>query len=334
MTPPVDERKRGAQRLAALYAPVQAELDEMEQGLQREFSSQDPFVDRLARYGFRLGGKRLRPALVLLCAQACGGVRPAHRVLAAALEMIHAASLLHDDVLDEATVRRHLATLNARWDNEASILIGDYLLARAIEMVGMLDSPLASRAIGIASRTVCEGELRQVQWRGHFDLSEEDYVRIIADKTAALTACCCQLGAHYADADAETTARLTRYGQYLGIAFQITDDVLDLLGDESVVGKSLGTDLAKQKPTLPLIRLLCASTAEQRGEILEIVQRSGNHRAEALRPRLLASDAVSYAQDAAAQYSRRAAEELGSLGPSPARDALVGLTEFVVQRQQ
>ncbi len=334
MTPPVDERMPGAQRLAALYAPVQAELDEMEQGLQREFSSQDPFVDRLARHGFRLGGKRLRPALVLLCAQACGGIRPAHRVLAAALEMIHAASLLHDDVLDEATVRRHLATLNARWDNEASILLGDYLLARAIEMVGMLDSPFASRAIGIASRTVCEGELRQVQWRGHFDLSEQDYIRIIADKTAALTSCCCQLGAHYADADADTSARLARYGQYLGIAFQITDDLLDLLGDEATVGKSLGTDLAKQKPTLPLIRLLCSTTGQQREEILDILRRSDNHRLEALRPWLRDSDAISYAHDTAVRYSRQAAQELACLGPGPAREALIGLTEFVVQRQQ
>ena len=148
--------------------PVASELDEVEALLQREVSSDNPFVDRLAQHGARLGGKRLRPALVLLSAKACGGVRPEHLTLAAMVEMIHTATLIHDDVLDEATIRRHLDTVNARWNNEVSILLGDYLLARAICLASSLDDNFACRAISESARHMCEGELRQIESRGNY----------------------------------------------------------------------------------------------------------------------------------------------------------------------
>ena len=331
----VRDRVRASRRLQELYAPIQAELETVEEALRREFSSQDPFVDRLARHGFRLGGKRLRPALVLLSAQACGGsILPAHVVLATVMEMIHTATLLHDDVLDEATIRRHTDTVNARWNNEASILLGDFLLARAIEHVASLDCPYACRVIAEASRVVCEGELRQVSCRGDFDLAEDQYLAIIADKTAALTSCSCRLGAYYAGADAALCERFARFGRWLGIAFQIADDLLDVLGDEATTGKSLGTDLAKQKATLPLIRLLDRVSTADRQEVLGILNRGDNHRMEALRAWYHSTDAIPYAHQKAAEYAQRAAGELEGLQSATAVKMLLSLTEFVVARHE
>ncbi len=162
--------------------------------LRDEMRSNFPYVDELVRYGVMLGGKRLRPALVLLCAQAAGEVRPAHITLATAVEMIHTATLVHDDVLDEAVLRRHLATVNARWDDEASILLGDFLFSHAFYLTATVDAA-ACRLIGRATNIVCEGELRQKGSRGHFQLTEEEYFSIIHAKTAELTACSCLLGA-------------------------------------------------------------------------------------------------------------------------------------------
>jgi octaprenyl-diphosphate synthase len=320
--------------MRSLYAPVCVELEQVESILQAEFRSTDSFVDELARHGFRLGGKRLRPALVLLAGKLCGTLGEEHQVLAAVMEMVHTATLLHDDVLDEATLRRHLDTVNARWNNEASILLGDYLLARAIAKVGTLNSPFACQVIGEAAKVVCEGELRQVRWRGNFDLSEKQYLEIIADKTAELTACCCRLGAHYSGADPGATESLARYGRNLGIAFQIADDLLDVLGDEAVAGKSLGTDLVKQKATLPLIRLLVQASPPDRKELLSILTRSGNHRGDALAPWFRQTDALSYARYQAEAYSQRAVAELEGFPAGAAREALTALAEFVVARRE
>jgi len=320
--------------LHTLYAPIYEELEQVEQLLRKELTSEHTFVDRLARHGFRLGGKRMRPALVLLSGKACGTLRQEHRILAAAMEMIHTATLIHDDVLDEATLRRHLDTVNARWDNEASVLLGDYLLSRSMCLISSFDDAFACRTIAEATRAICEGELLQVQNRGNYDLSEEEYVRIVSGKTATLTACCCHLGAHYAGADAETCEAMTSFGRYVGVAFQIADDLLDILGDEQTAGKSLGTDLMKQKATLPLIRLLGQVSPEERSELDSILTREGNHRTEALQPWFERSGAISYARETAMRFTRLAAEQLDRLAPSPARKAMQGLADFVIDRKQ
>jgi octaprenyl-diphosphate synthase len=320
--------------LRALYAPVAEELDAVEDILRRELSSDKPFVDRLGQHGFRLGGKRLRPALVLLSAKACGGIRPEHLKLAAMVELVHTATLVHDDVLDEATIRRHLDTVNARWNNEVSILLGDYLLARAICLASSLDDNFACRAISESARHMCEGELRQIEGRGNYNLTEADYLEIIAGKTAALTACCCRLGAHYAGADSTVCETLARYGHDLGIAFQIADDVLDLVGEESAVGKSLGTDLVKQKATLPLIRLLTTISAAERAELTAVLSRSDNHHRDVLRPWFERSDAIPYSRDRARSFSQQACGELAVLPATAACGSLSALTDFVVNRHQ
>jgi octaprenyl-diphosphate synthase len=320
--------------LRALYAPVAQELEEVECLLRQELSSDNPFVDRLTQHGFRLGGKRLRPALVLLSAQACGGIRPEHLTLAAMVEVLHTATLVHDDVLDEATIRRHLDTVNARWSNEVSILLGDYLLARAICLASSLDDNFACRAISESARRMCEGELRQIESRGNYSLSEDEYFEIVAGKTAALTACCCGLGAHYAGADVPVCEALSRYGNDLGVAFQIADDLLDMVGEEAAVGKSLGTDLLKQKATLPLIRLLRMASPTERVELTAALSQTDNHRREILRPWFARYDAISYAKDRANSFTRHACKELEVLPVTVASRALSALTDFVINRHQ
>ncbi len=320
--------------LRTIYAPITAQLAQVEDLLREELRSDHPFVDQLVKHGFHLGGKRLRPALVLLSSLAAGKCERSQVILGAAVELIHTATLIHDDVLDEATMRRHLDTVNARWDNEASVLLGDYLLAHSLCLTSSLDDLFAVRELSNSARTICDGELRQIESRGNFDLHEDQYVAIIGNKTAELLACCCRLGAYYAAANANIREALNRYGHYLGVAFQIADDVLDLLGDEQTVGKSLGTDLKKQKNTLPLIRLLNQVPTRERPELLDLLTSSDNHRRDALRPWFARYDAIGYTREQAEKFARLAAEELRSLPASPARDSLVELTRFVVQRKQ
>src|SRR6187455_1795132 len=217
--------------LSSLYAPVAKEMEEVERILKEELRNPHPFVDELVRYGCLLGGKRLRPALLLLMAKAIGPVQRDHLVLGAVVEMIHTATLVHDDVLDEADMRRHLATVNARWDNEASVLLGDYLFTHAFYLASTLDTAVGCRLIGRATNLVCEGELRQKGSRGNFDLREAEYLEIIEAKTAELTAVSCKLGAIFAGGNDSLAEQLDGFGRDLGIAFQIADDLLDVLGE-------------------------------------------------------------------------------------------------------
>lgn len=321
-----------AEHLQALYAPIAADMAEVEEVLRNEMRSDYPYVDELVQYGNLLGGKRLRPALLLLAAKAVGEVTPAHYTLGAVVEMIHTATLVHDDVIDEANTRRHLATVNARWDNQASVLLGDFLFTHAFYLSSTLDTVFACRTIGRATNIVCEGELRQKGNRGNFVLDEAEYTSIIEAKTAELTACSSLLGAHYAGADKDLTARFAQYGRDLGIAFQIADDLLDVQGSEAVTGKSLGTDLDQQKPTLPIIRLLQRVSAEERDAVLAILNTDGIDRRESLGPWLARTDALEYTRQRAHYHASRAREQLDGLPNSPALLVLRRLTEFVVAR--
>jgi len=318
--------------LRSLWNPIQRELAQFEAMLASELRSDHPFVDELVRYGCLIGGKRLRPALLLMCGKAAGQLRAEHLTLATVVEMIHTATLIHDDVLDEASTRRHLATVNSRWDNEASVLLGDFLFTHAFHLASTLDTTLACRRIGRATNRVCEGELRQKGSRGDFGLTEAEYFAIIEAKTAELTACSCELGAWYAGADEACAARFSDYGRDLGIAFQIADDVLDLVGDEHTAGKSLGTDLAKQKPTLPIIRLMQMLDEGLRQDLLHALESGAGPGRDGLVPLLNRYDAIHYAVERAKDYAERARQRLDGLSPGPAAESLRRLTHFVVNR--
>ncbi|MDZ7618865.1 MAG: polyprenyl synthetase family protein [Patescibacteria group bacterium] len=329
-----DDSRAIPSSLRELYAPIRDELVAVEDLMRAELASDHPFVDLLVKHGFRLGGKRLRPALVLLCARAVGGILPEHLRLAAAVELIHTATLIHDDVLDEAELRRHLETVNARWDNEASVLLGDYLYSLAMCLAASVEDGYACRTIGDAARVMCEGELLQVQHRGDYSLSEAEYYEIIAGKTGALLACCCRLGARYAQASEPQCAAMVRYGEQLGIAFQIADDLLDLTGDEATAGKSLGTDLVKQKATLPLIHLLATVSDAERESLMATLTDSPDRRSTAFREWFDRYASLDYARDKARAYARGAAGELSLLPAGPARASLEQLCDFVVSRRQ
>jgi len=317
-------------REASPFSPIARDLEEVERLLRQTLSSARPGVERLlARLGpYR--GKRLRPALLLLTARACGRLTPAHHTLATVVEMIHTATLVHDDVLDGASLRRHGRTVNADWGNQASILLGDYLFTHAFHLSSTVGDVRACRLIGEATNRVCEGELHQVCERGNLALTEDEYLDIIDAKTAELTSCCCQLGALFSGAREDVVEALSRFGRYLGIAFQIADDVLDLMGDESVAGKSLGTDLEQQKLTLPIIHVLQTSPDVDR--VRQILCGLGNHKREALRAYLEKSDALNYAHARATEFARSACAELGCLEPSEFRVILETLPERAVNR--
>ncbi|HEV3342832.1 MAG TPA: polyprenyl synthetase family protein [Pirellulales bacterium] len=322
-------------RLKALYQPIHEELGHVEEILRNEARSQFPAVDELLKHSFRLGGKRLRPALLLLVGKAVGGqVGRPHLVLSAVMEMIHTATLVHDDVLDEAAVRRHLDTVNARWNNQLSILLGDFLFSHAFYLASTVGSVFACRQIGRSTNIVCEGELRQVTSQGDLTLTEGEYLRVIDAKTAQLCACCCTLGAHYSGAGKSIVAEMRRYGRYLGIAFQIVDDLLDLVGDEGLAGKSLGSDLEQGKLTLPLIRLLEQLNEADRRRLAGVFKQDPARRRGELGWWLDRSDALDYARARAAAYVRRAAARLHVLPASREREALRRLGRFVLERGQ
>ncbi|MFV1966814.1 MAG: polyprenyl synthetase family protein [Pirellulaceae bacterium] len=318
--------------LPSLYAPIAAELAKVEDILRKELRNDYPHVDELLRYGCLLGGKRLRPTLLLLSGKATGTLKHEHLVLAAVVEMIHTATLVHDDVLDEAEMRRHLATVNSRWDTKTSVLLGDYLFTHAVFLASGLRSTEACRAIGRATNVVCEGELRQKAFRGDFALGQREYLEIIAAKTAELCACSCYLGAAFSGAKEDRIERMDGYGRDLGIAFQIIDDILDLKGDESIVGKSLGTDLEQQKPTLPVIHMLKKASASERREILAILNGESGTEPSGLMPFLQRHDALEYSYEVARRFAQRSRERLSELAPSHARESLGNLADFVVTR--
>ena len=315
-----------------LFAPIARDLEETERILRQTIQRPEPGVNRLVSHLSHYRGKRLRPALLLLTAQACGGTNSAHHLLGAVVEMIHTATLVHDDVLDSASTRRHVQTINAGWGNQASILLGDYLFTHAFHLSATLDDVRACRLIGEATNRLCAGELHQICERGNLDLTEDAYFAIIDGKTAELTACSCRLGALYADCGEDTVEAMTRYGRYLGLAFQIADDLLDLVGEERSAGKSLGTDLEQRKLTLPIIHYLASATPEQRRRFEQILTAAGNHKRESLQPELEASGSLDYARRRAEEYANLAASELNMLPPSEAKAILEHMTDRVVHR--
>lgn len=321
-------------QLAELYSPIVDDLAVSERIFRDELISDQGFISDLCQHIGQFHGKRVRPALVLLSASACGEVRPAHHVLAAVVEMVHIATLVHDDVLDEADIRRRAATVNRLWGNERAVLMGDFLISHAFHLCSSLPSQTASRIIGATTNTVCEGELMQVANRYNYDLDEGLYFDIITRKTASLIGTCCQLGAQFAEANSAVVASLKDFGVSLGVAFQIVDDVLDVLGDEAEAGKSLGRDVEEGKLTLPLIHYLQRVDERERRDVAAIISNGHPHKAATIATRLRKSDSIQYAQQVAAAYVRRAQTALEVLPDSDAKSCLYEMSNFVLRRQR
>ena len=318
--------------LNTLYGPVLQPLAQVEASIKRELQSPYESVTPVLRHGTQLGGKRLRPAMLLLVADAVGRVSSAHITLGTVIEMVHTATLIHDDVLDEASTRRHVQTVNARWNNHTSILLGDYLFAQSFRLAATMESTEACRWIGEAARKVCEGELRQVLDRNLIELDEETYIDMLRGKTAELCRVACQLGAKFAGADEAIVNAIGKFGDYVGIAFQIADDYLDLWGDDREVGKTLGTDIQQGKMTLPLIRLLQTASESERGEIEAIIAGPVENRVASIRPWLLRSDAKQYTSSTAERYKQLAIDQLESIPAGASKDCLIAIANFATDR--
>lgn len=285
-----------------------------------------PIVNHLQHYR----GKRLRPVLLLLAGHACGRVSRSHHILGAVVEMIHTATLVHDDVLDCAEIRRHVRTVNSAWGDRTSLLLGDMLFSAAFRLCSTVDAT-ACEWIGDATNRVCAGELLQVSLAGNLTLSEATYLEIVAGKTGALTECCTRLGAYYAGASPDVVDRLASFGRDLGIAFQIADDVLDLSGTETIAGKTLGTDVEQKKLTLPIIRALADAAAGEAYRLRDAFQRGA---AAEVADLLASTGTMESAQNEARRIAISARRALGVLHTSPYRTALEQVTEWAVARNQ
>ena len=291
--------------LEQLLAPVRSDLDALEEYLTGEMRPSEQFLHDYLEHIARYRGKRLRPALVFLAARACGDVTPDHMRLAAVAELLHTATLVHDDILDDADVRRRNTTAHLLWGKHLSVLLGDYLFARAYELA--CDGSTTDVAVYLArtARAICVGEMLQIRNQGNLDIGEQDYLSIIEQKTASLYAACGYIGIHFAGGGPEVSAAMTEYGRNVGMAFQIADDLLDLTGDEGRVGKTLGTDVQHGKLTGP------------NGAWRQLLGETGS---------------LDYARERAEQFIAAARQNLEVFNGSPTRPHLDALASFVLNR--
>lgn len=312
----------GLSQLAPLLADVG-------KAFERQLASDLPPVNTLCRHVERYRGKMLRPTMVFLCGQAFGPVGERHVIVAATCEMIHMATLVHDDVLDEAEVRRKGHTVNHLRGNEVAVMLGDYLISNAFHLCSRAGDPALNLRLGEVTNTLCEGELVQLSHREDLSLDERTYFEIVRRKTAVLIGACCELGAQLSGAPADAVAALRRFGEGIGVAFQIQDDLLDLEGRQDVVGKSLGRDLEKGKLTLPVIIHLAQASGEVRERTIEAIRaRDG----VALLAELTASGSLAAARSRAVELVAAARTELRHVPAGPSRDALDAAAMAIVHR--
>lgn len=317
--------------LANIYLPIADPLAEVEKILVSEIDSESPWVNRLLEHNWIRGGKRIRPVLTLLSGASVGQLSPSHNYLAAAVEMVHAATLVHDDVIDGAEIRRHLPTVNSTWGNRTSVLLGDFLFTHAFYIASLAENAGAVRMLAESSNKVCEGEIRQNAWQGKFDIQESDYMQMISDKTGQLCSCSCQIGAYLSGANDDTCQQFSDYGLQLGVAFQIIDDVLDLVGSQQRVGKTLGTDLSNQKLTLPIIHCLREGPRSDQEQLMKMLKSGVTDGREVVRI-LNRSESVDYARSVASEQLQRAILFSENLPANASSKALGELAHFVLNR--
>jgi len=308
--------------LARVTFGVQPELEEVERRIAQQAAKFDPAIEGYVTYAIGGRGKRLRPLLALLSGGATGGIRSAHVELAVIVELIHIATLVHDDIMDEAERRRGQPTLNARWGNSLSVLLGDCLFAQALNLSTNFDDTNVCRTIARAAREVCSGEIIQTQRRFDLHLGVSDYLRIIEMKTGALFAAAAELAALLNGAEIETIRSLKEFGRKIGTAYQIYDDCLDIAGNEKQIGKTLGTDLRHGKLTLPVLVLLDSAPAPDREKYCELILAEKSNLIAKLLKINSPNGALKTSLGAGEELIREAQRELESLPANQYTDAL------------
>lgn len=319
--------------LAAIQRPVNRELEGVFAELKRIVASDLPNIAAVNRHLLRMRGKMFRPTLLLLAARSSGEIRRTDITLAAVVELVHLATLIHDDSVDHSVLRRGQPTINALFSHQVAVIMGDYLYSRAIIELVELDDPEPLRVMARATNEMTVGEMRALTAYDVLDYSEEDYEALIRSKTASLMSAACEIGA--LRAAPEQRERLRRYGLYLGMAFQVTDDLLDYVGSQSVTGKPTGLDLKEHKVTLPLIAALPRMSPEERA-LVERLMADADPSAELVASVVAAVEArggIAAARARAQDLARQAEAELESLPHSPYRDALRDCVVYAVERR-
>ncbi|MGZ5201834.1 MAG: octaprenyl diphosphate synthase [Telluria sp.] len=311
---------------------IATDMESVNRVIRQRLHSEVSLVNQIAEYIISAGGKRIRPVLVLLLANAYGYQGSAHHELAAVVEFIHTATLLHDDVVDESSMRRGRQTANAMFGNAASVLVGDFLYSRSFQMMVGLNNMRVMQILSDATNVIAEGEVLQLLNMHDPDVTEDSYLKVIRSKTAKLFEAAAQLGALVAGANDAQIDAAGEYGRSLGTAFQLIDDVLDYAGDAAEIGKNVGDDLREGKPTLPLIYLMERGTPQQRELIRSCIENGDEQHFDAVLAAVSSSGALDYTRRAAIVAAERAASAIADLPESEYKQSLLQLCSFAVDR--
>jgi octaprenyl-diphosphate synthase len=325
--------------LSHIFSPVKPELDEFAKRMKSSLISDVPIVNLIGKYLIRTKGKQVRPALVLLAASACGGVTDTSYRAALLVELLHTATLVHDDVIDEADTRRGFASIRALWKNKAGVLMGDYLLAKGLLLTIESKQVHLLEITSTAVRRMSEGELYQLQKSRQLNTDEAAYFKIIGDKTASLFATCAEMGAASVVPNGENQVQrsmLREYGECVGIAFQIRDDLFDYQTQSSLIGKPVGNDLSNRKLTLPILHTLSKIDEKEARRIRSLIKSKKVSESERKLIINLVSvtGGIAYAQQKAEEYSERARTAIASLPESDAKQSLIDFSRFVIEREK
>ena len=318
--------------LETLYSLIEPDMAAVDAVIRRQLHSDVVLIRQVAEYIIQSGGKRMRPALLLLAAGAVGFTGKEKHELAAVVEFIHTATLLHDDVVDESDLRRGRETANAAFGNAASVLVGDFLYTRAFQMMVAVDDMRVMQILANATNIIAEGEVLQLMNCHDADVDESRYLQVIRYKTAKLFEAASQLGALLGKVDSATEQALAAYGMHLGTAFQLIDDVLDYSGQEVSTGKHLGDDLAEGKPTLPLIYVMQHGTPEEAACVRQAIENGGREDFPAVLAAIQHSGALQHARACAENEANLAREAISALGDSIYKKALIELSVLAVER--
>ncbi len=316
-----------------IHAVVAEDFAAVDRTIMAQLASRIPLVETIGQYIIASGGKRLRPLLVLLAARSLGYTGQRHVTLATLIEFMHTSTLLHDDVVDESHLRRGKATANDAWGNAPSVLVGDFLYSRSFQMMVEVGSMRIMEVLSGATCTIAEGEVQQLTNVGNPDVDETAYFETIQGKTAMLFEAASHSGAILAEATPEQEAALQQYGRYLGMAFQLIDDLLDYQGDAEAMGKNVGDDLAEGKPTLPLIQAMAAGTPEQAAVIRQAIRQGGLDHLQEVLDVVNKTGALAYTRQRAEEMVDLALAQLDALPPSPYRDSMANLARVAVDRR-
>jgi len=318
--------------LTQIMAPSAADMEQVNTEIRARLTSDVLPIKEMAEHIISSGGKRLRPALVCLSARACSYTGDRHISVAAIIEFIHTATLLHDDVVDASTLRRGRATANEIWGDHMPVLVGDFLYSRAFQMMVDVGQPEIMRILATATNTIAEGEVLQLLNSHNSNTTEAAYMEVIRRKTSELFSAACELGALVAEADQATQSAWASFGLHFGNAFQLIDDVLDYSASPDVTGKNLGDDLNEGKPTLPLIYAAKMATEDEQSLIINAIKEGGAEQLAEITTIIERTGAITYTVARAEQESEMAIAALADLPDSTSRDALIELTRFAVSR--